>query len=293
MSAGGEIRARERPAPRPAETGALRVAEIGLIGLIILAPLPFGSVQPAAVFGVVAWSAVLGAIAFLRPGASAAPFVSASPILLAGSVLVLGAIQMLPLPQGLAGHLSPAVSALRATVPGSMGGGSGPLSVHAGATGEQLAKLAAYMVVFFVAAAVAARPKGARRIFGAIFAVGVFEAVYGSIEYLSGHQHIFTYQKRFYTDTATGTYINQNHFAGALEMALLVGLGFLLARLRRPDAARRPPSWRQRIVSLFDGEGGRTMTAAAMLALVAPASSSLFPLGDVPRRPAALAVALI
>jgi len=63
-----------------------------------------------------------------------------------------------------------------------------------------------------------------RRIFLAVFGAGLFQALYGSYEYLTGHQHIFGYAKRFYTDSATGTYINQNHYAGALELAVRYAL---------------------------------------------------------------------
>jgi len=92
-----------------------------------------------------------------------------------------------------------------------------------------------------VRAAAALASRGAhRRILAVFFAGGVFQALYGSLEYLSGHQQIFGYVKRYYTDSATGTYINQNHFAGALEMALLVGVGFLVLSALH-GTARLPP----------------------------------------------------
>jgi O-antigen ligase len=50
--------------------------------------------------------------------------------------------------------------------------------------------------------------------------LGVFEALYGLIQYLTGWQQIFTYLKKYYLEDATGTYINRNHFAGLLEMIL-------------------------------------------------------------------------
>ena len=47
--------------------------------------------------------------------------------------------------------------------------------------------------------------------------LGTFEAGYGIVQYLTGYQKIFGMTKQFYTEEATGTYINHNHFAGLLE----------------------------------------------------------------------------
>ncbi|MGH9468985.1 MAG: O-antigen ligase family protein, partial [Terriglobia bacterium] len=41
---------------------------------------------------------------------------------------------------------------------------------------------------------------------------------YGIVQYLTGWQKIFTFNKIFYRETATGTFINHNHFAGFLEL---------------------------------------------------------------------------
>jgi O-antigen ligase len=40
------------------------------------------------------------------------------------------------------------------------------------------------------------------------------------VQYLTGYQKIFGFTKQFYTDEATGTYINHNHFAGFLELVI-------------------------------------------------------------------------
>ena len=45
--------------------------------------------------------------------------------------------------------------------------------------------------------------------------LGTFEAGYGIVQYLTGYQKIFGLTKQFYTEEATGTYINHNHFAGS------------------------------------------------------------------------------
>src|SRR5262249_43477348 len=138
---------------------------------------------------------------------------------------------------------SPAVARAYDAVPGLPPASSFPLSLRAASSLELAGRLTAYAAVFAVAAALAARGRGSgRRILTAVFATGLFQALYGGYEYLTGHQHIFGYAKRFYTDSATGTYINQNHYAGALEMALLCGLGLFLASVRAPAGSPRGPA---------------------------------------------------
>jgi O-antigen ligase/tetratricopeptide (TPR) repeat protein len=178
----------------------------------------------------------------------------------------------MPLPRAVAAALSPGAARLYDKVPGLTPAAWLPLSLRAAASLELAGRLTAYAAVFAVAAALAARGRGAgRRILTAVFAVGLFQALYGSYEYLTGHQHIFGYAKRFYTDSATGTYINQNHYAGALEMALLCGLGLFLASVRGAPSGggRRAPGWRTRVVALFDGQGPRTFAIGGALALCA------------------------
>lgn len=244
-----------------------RAARVLLFALLLVVPLPFGSVQPAAVFAVTAASAVLALLALTRRTFVEGPLASPPWLVLLGLFFVVGLVQLAPLSASVLRSVSPAAAALRDSIPGAVSTPAAA-SIHPGATGEYLARLAAFAAIFAVSATLASRG-GYRSILAAIYASGLFQAAYGSIEYLSGHQHIFGYVKRFYTDAATGTYINQNHFAGALEMSLLVGLGFLLSRLRRSGTGRRPEGWRARIVDLFDGEQARTLALATTLAVVA------------------------
>jgi len=76
---------------------------------------------------------------------------------------------------------------------------------------------------------------------------GLFQALYGSYEYLSGHQHIFGFAKRYYLSEATGTFINRNHFAGYLALTLPFALGILLGSTRLD---RTRGTWKQRLVRL-------------------------------------------
>ena len=290
-----------RQTPSSARLSRDGAAEAGLIALLLLAPLPLGSVHPGAVLVVTAWIAVLSWLVLPWGAAGPAASAEAPAAVLGGAhleasaahraagpttrtrrtwtgsrawgwvcagLLVVAAAQVLPLPAGLVRALSPAAARLRETLPLGPAPSWMTLSVHSEATGSALALLGAVLAAFLVAAKLGSREGAARRILAAIFGAGLFQAVYGSAEYLSGHQHIFATPKRFYTDSATGTYVNQNHFAGALEMALLVGLGFVLCQASGGGAGRGgdgPAGWRARLIAAFDER--RAVAAAWMVAL--------------------------
>jgi O-antigen ligase len=69
-----------------------------------------------------------------------------------------------------------------------------------------------------------------------VMGLALFQAAYGSLELLTGHQHIFAYEKRFYTDSATGTLVNRNHYAALLNLALPLMVVLLLDRRPRGRA---------------------------------------------------------
>lgn len=77
-----------------------------------------------------------------------------------------------------------------------------------------------------------------KRIDPAIFVIllmGCFEVLYGLAETYSGSDRIWWYHKQFYRDDVTGTYINRNHFAGFMEMGLLLAAAFAggLSQIRK------------------------------------------------------------
>ena len=98
-----------------------------------------------------------------------------------------------------------------------------------------------------------------------IVAAGAFQALYGSAEYLSGHQHIFAYAKKHYVDEASGTFINRNHFAGFLAVTLPFALALVFEGVRRLAPAR---SVRERLVRLTEPSGVMLGAGALAAALI-------------------------
>ncbi|MGA2606342.1 MAG: O-antigen ligase family protein [Terriglobia bacterium] len=81
-------------------------------------------------------------------------------------------------------------------------------------------KLLAYLAAFVLAAYAFEAREGKNVLTPGLIVLGSLEAAYGMVQYLTGYQKIFGFTKQFYTDEATGTYINHNHFAGFLELVI-------------------------------------------------------------------------
>lgn len=74
---------------------------------------------------------------------------------------------------------------------------------------------------------------------GVLIVGGTFQAFYGATMVLSHYEMIWWHEKLASVGSASGTFINRNHFAGYLEMTIAVAIGLMLA-LRTGEAW----SWR-------------------------------------------------
>jgi O-antigen ligase len=250
----------------------LRAAlRFGVLALLLLSPLPYGSVRYGAVLAIELTAAALGLVAILLIGrdedASAA--VPKASLAICLGVIALGIFQTVPLPFSIAEKFNPTVALVRPLIP-YLGLDHPPVvswSVAAPETTDALLRFIAYVLIG-LAAAVAFDTERSRRRFAVVLVVAaVFQAVYGSGEYLSGRQHIFGFAKKYYLDSATGTFINRNHFATLLAIVLPFALVLAIPKAtsdRTPD----PTSWRRRFVALADGGGLGRLLAVAASALI-------------------------
>lgn len=98
--------------------------------------------------------------------------------------------------------------------------------------------------------------------------IAVFQAVLGLIQYGAGPESFFRLGNPYYRDSAVGTYVNRNHLAGLLEMALPVALALLIATIGKPsELLHQRGRWRQRLLSWGSRRGNRSILYA-MMALV-------------------------
>ncbi len=242
--------------------------QFGVLALLIGSQLPFGSVQPMAVLSVELCAAVfaLGAVLLVGCDEDSHKALPRLTIAACAVVVALGIYQVVPLPYALAEKFNPTVDLVRPIVP-YLGLEHRPRvtwSVAAPDTIDAILRFIAYVLIGLTAA-VAFNTEISRRRFAVVFVGGaVFQAVYGSGEYLTGRQHIFAFVKKYYLDSATGTLINRNHFATLLAMALPLALTLATSR-ERPDGIR---GWRDRLTRMT---GGRAlirfyaMTATALI----------------------------
>jgi O-antigen ligase len=106
-------------------------------------------------------------------------------------------------------------------------------------------KLLAYLAAFVLAAYSFEAGEGKNVLMPSLMILGALEAAYGMVQYLTGYQKIFGFTKQFYTDDATGTYINHNHFAGFLELVIPFAVMMIFYNLQSRSAKglrEGPPS---------------------------------------------------
>jgi O-antigen ligase len=106
------------------------------------------------------------------------------------------------------------------------------------ATSEMFVRLLVYGSAFAAARRVARDARSAQRLILALLVLGVFEAAYGLVQYLTGWQRILWYERVYYRENATGTYVNHNHFAGFLEMVIPFAVARALVALPRAGSHR-------------------------------------------------------
>src|SRR3989442_6852198 len=204
-------------------------AMYGLPILLILAPLPLGSNLPWAqsllmfsVFALLAaWAVHPGISPATRPQTTERGL--ATLLALWALAVAFVFFQVLPLPPVVLAAMSPGLSDLYSWALPDYGQGGvwRSLSTTPGATIESGLLIGACGTAFFL---VARHGRSQERILAlavTVVLVGAAEAIFGLIQVggsLSG--------------PASGTFVNRNHFAALLAMALCVGVGLLLSRLR-------------------------------------------------------------
>ncbi len=234
----------------------------GLCAVLVFVPLPIGSVEEWAIFVFEAATIGLflvylgGEIASRRkrlmeddplaPTPARLPFVF--KILLA-VFLAVSFLQVVPLPASIVKVLSPqAYGITLGLVRDGLAAPSGwlTLSLAPSATLSELILILCYGIFGFLVLRTVRSRRQVEIFVLVMIGSALFQAFYGMAETFSGSERIFGYTKK-YPGSVTGTYINRNHFAGFLEMAFPLSLGYLLVKARY-FAMEKGLSIRQRIL---------------------------------------------
>jgi O-antigen ligase len=220
------------------------IIEKGILFLIIFTPLAFGSVEvwASAIMEITAF-ALFGAW-LLRQAMQGRFAVTYSPIIiLAGIFILLVVVQSIELPRSVVSLLSPGTiriydefgtGAMRRWI---------PLSIHQQATREELFKLLAYFAVFIVVVHHLRSKEQVRTIVRAIVAMGLFLAVFAIVQKMTWNGRLYWFYPlgpgiTSNRDYIWGPYLNHNHLAGYLEMAILLALGLLFYQISRKLSSR-------------------------------------------------------
>jgi O-antigen ligase len=201
---------------------------IGLLLIVVLLPLPFGSnVQwSVSMFGLLIFSCLTAqALTLLFSNIRVPQALWDNRWILLIWAIWLGWVisQLPPLPFG-----------VKTGTP-AMG-----ISIAPELTYQHLLKSLNYFGLYLLVLLTASEPSRLRLLGMAIVVSGMAQALYGSLMVLSGLEFGFFEKKTAYLGNATGTFINRNHLAGYLEICAAVGIGLVVADMQ--SASRR--NWR-------------------------------------------------
>jgi O-antigen ligase len=195
----------------------------GWLALLLLwAPLPFGGVTPwatAILQGMACAALVLAAWAVERPR-DLRP--AALPAMALAAVALLGLAQSLPWPPGLAGLLSPGHAELwreAAELPGTPAPPAVRLTFVPAASRAAALTWAAAAAALLAGAAAGRRRTHRRWLLGALFAGALFQVFFGARQWFAGSGTLWGVEIPR-SPRLHGTFVNPNHLALYLEMAL-------------------------------------------------------------------------
>ncbi|RJR31562.1 MAG: hypothetical protein C4576_31645 [Desulfobacteraceae bacterium] len=249
-----------------------RIAYILLLAILIWSPLAFGAVHAVsetimclAVFTASVLLATQSIVKDRKTGVRQfqCPATSFNLIFLLFFFYLL--FQIIPLPESVVKFLSSeAVIVARKSSPASLAAISSPatgkwfsISAYSNPVRQSLILWVTYGLFFLAFTRVLNTRKRIETAAMAILILGCFETIYGMSQTFTGSDHIWWYRKPFH-GSVTGTYVNRNHFAGLMEMVMILALLYAAALSERKKTNGSPPIRkryvRARVSALLSGE---------------------------------------
>ena len=241
--------------------------------------LALGAVYPWA-YWPLQWGALITGLLGLRRGSSL-PHSLGHPMLLA--VLVLCAavlLQLIPLSPDVIRAVSPATSSfvqtyvqlpieIEAATDGTFSAESTtawrPLSLRPQATVTALV-FTLTLGLMVAGGAAGLRTADARRLAVGLLALGAIVAIIAIVQRATPNGRIYWIWDPHDQNTAWGPFVNRNHFAGWMVMAISAGLGYFMALSNR--AMRRIEGWRNRVLWLSTPEASAVVLAGLALGIM-------------------------
>jgi O-antigen ligase len=243
-----------------------------LVATAVLAPWPYGAVQPRARLALTVVCLLGASIALLIgfvQGGLARPRLGLWPLL---GFVGLGLVQLAPLPRSLLGLVAPGSSAVWYPASGSaaavLGPGPRPVSLDPDTTLRATALVAGLALLAWIAAPALTRAATASRAVALVTAGGFCLSAYAI--YARARFGVLLYgEVAVPTVRPFGSFVSKNHFAGYVELAALLAAGLAIGLVRRARESGR--DW-----TTGSGAGGviAAMVAALVMALAVIASLS-------------------
>lgn len=255
------------------------ILELGLCSLLVLAPLPFGSVAGWARAALEASSLALASVWLLRGLFRPAALPPRAAIAGAAGLLLLGLFQAVPAGRAVVGLFSPRALEVRDRAAPAGDAleaerrllGLDPRSLDrvpslslAPETTASAVRTGAALVALLLVAATVAAARGVERLAWALLVSAAFQGAHGTIVLASRHDRVWGLPKLHYLESATGTFVNRNHFAAYLVPCLALGVGLVLALWPH---GREGGDRRRALAVLLGREGSRALFAGLLLLL--------------------------
>ena len=256
----------------------LRLFPFALVLLLAWGALAFGSEYSWAYAPLLVFGTFVGLLGLWRSSSSLAPF---RPLLLAlASVFVAALLQLVPLSPGLLDTVSPAkgetdyerlytevmprLAADDTTAPSS---DHQPISIAPSRTVLGLAFVAGLGVLFAgcVRGFCSVGSLGTAR---GIVALGLIVALVGIINRATGDGRVYGFWDPIFPRQSFAPFVNRNHFAGWMVMALSLSVGYFGRGIARAMRGVKP-GWRNRMLWLSSQDASTTFFSGFAVAVMA------------------------
>jgi putative inorganic carbon (HCO3(-)) transporter len=250
--------------------GLTAIARALLIAGIAWGAFAFGAVYPWAYWPLTMTAAAVAVAGLAVPAAITWRSLDLTGLTIALAVFLLAATaQLVPLPTHIVHTMSPAAPAVVAQLDLTAQLGletSRPLSIDPAGTLRGLVVLAS-LSALIVGASRLLSIAGAHGTARAIAILGVLLALTGIIQQPLFTGKIYGFWLPQQGGNPFGPFVNRNHFAGWMLMALPVTIGLLCGDISRGLRGVRP-EWRDRIVWLSSAEASRLMLVTGAVAIM-------------------------
>jgi len=169
-------------------------------------------------------------------------------------------LQFIPLPQSFLLILSPNLADIYQHSPESLR----TLSLDPSQTQVSSFKGLAYFCLMLLSLLLITTEKRLKQLIIVMVLSGTFQAVYGSLQAMSGNALSWVFEVAN-SSIATGGFIYKNHFANFLLLTLSMGIGLLVANLSSQEFSSAKARIRELISSLLEGKAVLRIALALMV----------------------------